>query len=104
MDNTSQSAAKQRATRFMEIEYPTIYSNIIGIGASPYDISIVFGVVDNATETEVMAKPLVKVLMAPEQAANVVKIISKMLERYQEANGQLRTSSTVDLVTVPEPS
>jgi Protein of unknown function (DUF3467) len=104
MDNTSPfTSNKQRATRFLEIEYPTIYSNVIGIGATPYDLTVVFGLVDSATEDEVLAKPAVKVLMAPEQAANLVKILNEMLARFKEANGELRTAATVSITTMATP-
>ena len=81
---------KKQVNKFKEIEYPTVYSNMMGIGMTPFDIAIVFGEVDHATTDEVLAIPRVKVLLAPEQAANLLQMLGAALTKFSENNGNLR--------------
>jgi hypothetical protein len=86
-----------QSVKWKEQETPTIYANIMGFGMSPFDISLVFGEIAEATVTEVNAIPRVRVTLAPEQAANLVKLLGLAVGSYVENNGQLRTTGAVDL-------
>lgn len=79
-------------------EYPTVYSNQIGVGMTPFDLAIVFGEVQNSDEATVTGIPRVKILLAPEQASNLIQLLTVALEHYSNANGPLRTSGAVDPV------
>lgn len=92
-----------RTARFKEIEYPSIYSNIMGVTATPFDVGIIFGEVDAATDSEIVASPRAKVLLAPEQAANLVKLLNSVLDQFVKNNGQLRTDGNVTLVRAENP-
>jgi hypothetical protein len=96
---TLKPAVKQ-ISRFKEIEHPSIYS--MGVTASPFDISIIFGEVEQATAAEVVGIPRVKVTIAPEQAANLIQMLSSLLQKYVEGNGALRQSSKVTAEAMAE--
>jgi hypothetical protein len=98
---TLKPAVKQ-ISRFKEIEHPSIYSNFMGVTASPFDISIIFGEVEQATAAEVVGIPRVKVTIAPEQAANLIQMLSSLLQKYVEGNGALRQSSKVTAEAMAE--
>jgi hypothetical protein len=51
-----------------------------------------------------VANPRVKVLLAPEQAANLAKLLNSVLDQYVKNNGQLRTSGKVDLIHEEKPA
>ena len=93
-----------RTARFKEIEYPSIYSNFMGIAATPFDVGIIFGEVVASEGNEVVPNPRVKVLLAPEQAANLAKLLNSVLDQYVKNNGQLRTSGKVDLIHEEKPA
>jgi Protein of unknown function (DUF3467) len=78
-------------------DFPAVYANIMGFGMSPFDITLIFGEISDATITNVTATPRAKVILAPEQAANLVKLLSLALSSYVASNGQLRTSGAVDM-------
>jgi hypothetical protein len=89
--------------RFKDIDYPAVYSNMMGIGATAFDISIIFGEVERAGKDEVVGIPRVKVTLSPEQAANLLIMVQAVLDGYVKGNGPLRESGRVimpDLTTL----
>jgi hypothetical protein len=86
-----------QVVKWKEHEFPSIYANIMGFGLSPFDISLTFGEISEATSTEVVAIPKAKVILSPEQAANLIKLLELGLSTYVQNNGQLRTSGAVDM-------
>ncbi|MGP8258784.1 MAG: DUF3467 domain-containing protein [Acidobacteriaceae bacterium] len=92
-----------RTATFKDIEHPTVYSNIIGIGSTPYDIALMFGEVTSSTDTTVEGTPRVKVLLSPEQASNLAMMIKTVLENFVENNGPLRVKGAVNFV-LPKPA
>jgi hypothetical protein len=83
-----------------EIEYPTVYSNLIGFVMTPFDISLVLGEVGDSNEFQVTGIPRVKVVLSPEQAANLEKLLNLALQNYTKNNGALRTGGAVDMEDV----
>ena len=79
-----------------DVEYPSIYSNFMGVGATPFDVSIIFAEVDQHGRTP-EATPKMKVLMAPEQAANLVLMLTQTLKQFVTANGQLRNGGRMEI-------
>lgn len=73
-----------------DVVYPSIYSNFLGVGATAFDISILFAEQDNSTSGDADAIPRVKVTIAPEQAANLMQLLGTILQQYVEASGKLR--------------
>jgi hypothetical protein len=86
-----------RVAKWKEGEVPTIYANMMGIGMTPFDVNIVFGEVLEADEKFLIGVPKIKVLLAPEQAVNLMKLLSVAVDAYVKANGTLRTSGAVDV-------
>lgn len=89
--------ASGQVVKWKELDYPSVYANVIGIGLTPFDINLIFGEIGESTPTELSGIPKVKILLAPEQAANLMKLLSLVLETYREGNGQLRTAGAVDV-------
>ncbi len=102
MTTPSSSDVVTRTAKWKEIEFPVVYANMMGIGMTPFDINVIFGEVVESDEKTITGKPLVKILLTPEQAANLIKLVSIALESYTNANGALRTSGTVDVKEMTE--
>lgn len=98
---TSPNAVK-RIAKWKEIEFPAIYANMMGIGMTSFDINLIFGEVLESDEKTLTGRPLVKVLLAPEQAANLVKLLSIALESYATTHGTLRTSGAIDVKEITD--
>lgn len=91
-----ESSIAKEIKGFKDVEFPSLYSNFMGVGANPFDISIVFAEVDQrGISTEAM--PKMKVMMAPEQAANLIVMLSKTLQQYVATNGPLRNGGRMNL-------
>jgi hypothetical protein len=90
------SVTKQIHGFVKDAQYPTLYSNFMGVGASPFDVSIIFAEVDQSEEGS-SAIPRMKVIMAPEQAANLIYMLSQVLKQYVAANGKLRAGGRMDV-------
>jgi hypothetical protein len=97
MEKPQTKLSNGQVVKWKEQEIPSVYANIMGIGMSPFDITLTFGEVGDSTPTEVMANPRAKVILSPEQAANLIKLLNFALTTYVENNGQLRTSGAVDI-------
>ncbi len=78
-------------------DYPSVYANLMGIGMTPFDISVVFGEIGDTSPTEVTGIPKVKITLSPEQAANLVKLLAVTLTKYTEGNGLLRSAGAVNV-------
>jgi hypothetical protein len=86
-----------QVVKWKDEDFPFIYSNIIGFGMSGFDIYLQFGQLGESTPVEVNAIPKVRVILSPEQAANVVKLLTVAVETYIANNGQLRTVGAVNV-------
>jgi hypothetical protein len=86
-----------QSVKWKEQEAPSVYANIMGFGMSTFDISLIFGEIAEATVTEVTAIPRAKIILAPEQAANLMKLLGLALTSYVENYGQLRTAGAIDM-------
>jgi uncharacterized protein DUF3467 len=86
-----------QTARFKEVEHPTIYSNMMGVGATPFDIAVTFAEVEKGTPEEVIGVPRVKILLAPEQASNLLIMLKAVLDQYTAGNGPLRESGRVNV-------
>jgi hypothetical protein len=80
-------------TVWKEVEVPTIYGNVIGVGSTPYDINIVIGEIEGATAAQVNAKPLVRLTLSPELTANLATLLAVVLDGYVSGNGPLRSTA-----------
>ena len=69
----------------------------MGFAMSPFDISLIFGEIGESTPTEVTGIPKVRVILSPEQASNLLKLLEVAVETYVANNGQLRTSGAVNV-------
>jgi hypothetical protein len=72
------------------------YSNLMGLSLTPFDIGVIFGQIGNATATDIEGLVQAKILLSPEQAQNLIKLLSIALRRYVEGNGQLRTGGEIN--------
>jgi len=83
----------RQKTVWKEVDAPTIYGNVIGVGSTPYDINFVIGEIEGATSEQVNAKPLLKVILSPELAANLASLLNVIMEGYVSGNGPLRSAA-----------
>lgn len=86
-----------QTVKWKDQEHPTVYANLMGFGMTPFDLSIIFGEVGDATPEHVTGIPRVKVLLTPEQASNLATLLGVALSTYVTNNGQLRTSGAVNV-------
>lgn len=84
-------------TKWKDKEYLSVYANIMAFSMSQFDISLIFGQIENGSPSELIASPQVKVTLAPEQAANLVRILNVAIETYTNSSGALRTAGAVDV-------
>jgi hypothetical protein len=75
----------------------SVYANIMAISMTAFDLSIMFGEIGYATPESVEAVGRVKIILSPEQASNLIKLLSVAVEKYAATNGDLRTSASVDV-------
>ena len=80
-----------------EEQFPSIYSNVVSVGVTPFDIFILLGEVESATPSSVKAKPRVKVIVSPEQASILMQTIQQALAKFVEGNGPLRPAGKQQL-------
>ena len=102
MTTTTSQKTVKRIAKWKEVDFPAIYSNMMGIGMTPFDINIIFGEMAESDENTITGRPLIKLLLAPEQAANLMKLLSVALDAFARTNGTLRTAGAVDLQETTE--
>lgn len=71
---------------------PTFYANVIGVGSTPYDVTLLLGEMQNATETQITATPRAKIILTPELAANLGRLLDAIVLAYIDGNGPLRAA------------
>jgi hypothetical protein len=86
-----------QVVKWQDKEFPNAYVNIMGFTMTAFDISLILGQIGDATPSEVTGIPQVKVTLSPEQALNMMKLLSLAVETYTNNHGPLRTSGEVDL-------
>jgi hypothetical protein len=97
MEKSQPKLKAGQIVKWKEQEFPSVYSNIMGFGLSAFDITLIFGEIGEVTPTEVTGIPKAKVILVPEQAANLIKLLEIGLATYVQNNGALRTSGAVDM-------
>ena len=75
-------------------EFRTIYSNNVGLGATFYDVMVVFGSVvpGYAGATDPFVEDTLAVHMSWEHAKAMVLAMSGAIEAYEKEHGQIRPS------------
>lgn len=96
MEKSSPKLPGGQVMKWKDQEYPSVYANIMGLGLSPFDISLIFGEIGESTPTEVLATARVKVILSPEQASNLMKLLDAAITTYVQNNGQLRAGGAVN--------
>jgi hypothetical protein len=91
--NAPSGGSKSQKQVWKRLEHPSYYANIMQVGLSPFDISIVFGKVADANAEEVTCIPSATVTIAPEQAANLMQMLAASLEGYVKQFGNLRAAA-----------
>jgi hypothetical protein len=85
-------APKQQNQTWKKNDHPAYYSNIMQIALTPFDVSIVFGMVSEVSAEEITCVPNAKVTISPEQAANLMRMLGASLQGYVKQFGNLRPS------------
>lgn len=89
--------ANKRTAKWLEVEHPSIYANMLGIGMTAFDVNVIFGELIKAEESSVTGTPKVKIIFSPEQAQNLIKLLTIAVNAYAKANGPLRSAGSVDV-------
>ena len=97
MEKSQPKLTSGQVVKWKEQEFPSVYANIMGFALSPFDVTLIFGEIGEATPTEVVGIPKAKIILSPEQAANLIKLLQLGLSTYVQNNGQLRTAGAVDM-------
>jgi hypothetical protein len=71
-----------QVVKWQDKEFPNAYVNIMGFTMTAFDISLILGQIGDATPSEVTGIPQVKVTLSPEQALNMMKLLSLAVETY----------------------
>ncbi len=72
------------------------YSNLMALSMTPFDITIIFGEVGKASPESVEGIGRARIILSPEQASNLRKLLGIALDNYVVNNGELRPSGAVD--------
>jgi hypothetical protein len=86
-----------QVVKWKDSDHPSVYANIIGFSLTPFDLSFIFGEIGESTPSELTGIPRVKVIVSPEQAANLMKLLGVALNTYVSGNGQLRPGGAVNI-------
>jgi hypothetical protein len=97
VDKTEPKLPSGQVAKWKDQECPTVYANMMGLALTSFDIAVVLGEVGDVTPDVVTGIPRVKVLLSPEQASNLAKLLNAALGQYIETNGQLRAGGAVNL-------
>lgn len=92
----AEAPVPNRRTVWTEREVPTFYTNIIGFGVSPFDITLQFGEIESGSPAEIKAIPRVKVILSAEQASGLRQLLEVALEAFVKGNGPLRNVGNID--------
>lgn len=92
--NVSQPVNPQKQN-WKDVAHPSVYTNIMQVGLTPFDIGLVFGEVEKANAREVTCIPKAKIVLAPEQAANLLQMLAAALQAYAQQYGQLRGTAVL---------
>jgi hypothetical protein len=87
---TKNTAQVLQKIEWNDEQIPSVYANVMAVGITPFDISILLGEVESASASIVKAKPRVKVIVSPEQASLLMQTIGQALAKFIEGSGQLR--------------
>ena len=68
----------------------------MALSMTPFDISVTFGQISTASLTEVVADAKAKIILSPEQASNLMKLLMVAVAKYTSGNGALRISGALD--------
>jgi hypothetical protein len=85
-----------QTVRWREDSIVTAYANLMALSMTPFDISVIFGEVGKATVEEVEGIARAKIILSPEQALNLMKLLSLAVEKYIQGNGPLRVSGAIN--------
>jgi len=97
MDKPQPKLSSGQVVKWKDQDFPSTYANIMGLGMTPFDISLLFGEIGDSTPTEVTGIPKAKIILSPEQAANLVRLIGLALSTYVQNNGKLRNAGAIDM-------
>jgi hypothetical protein len=89
-----------QSLKWLPANYPTIYTNIMAVSWNAFDVSLILGQIGETAGIDTLATPQAKIIMTPEQASNMHKLLGVIVGAYIESNGPLRTAGAVDVEEV----
>jgi len=82
---------------------PSIYTNNVGVGATSFDIRLIFGQIVDTTPEKVVVQQGVMVTMSWIEAKILNEIIGLHVKAYEEKNGTLTLAEVPASVPTPPP-
>ncbi len=94
MDN-QREVAKSREIRITnpDEELPFFYANNTQVNLSNWDLQLDFGMVHDATDTELRVKKKVRIIMSLHHAKAVLGLLEKSLAAYEQNMGEIKLGS-----------
>lgn len=80
---------------------PVFYTNVGSVQSTPFDIQIIFGEVTQLAE-QVLGVARARIVMSPEYAVLLAKILNMRVEAFKKQHGALRNLASAVDTTAPE--
>ena len=75
--------------RVRKENHPVIYTNWAEVGATPWDMRIIFGQLSDATSGKAVVNDLVTVVMAPPLAKALLSVLNANIKGWESDNGEI---------------
>lgn len=85
----AENKLSERRIEYLNIDnLPTIYSNNVEVGVSPWDFRMRFGQIEEADESHMIVKNVATVYMAVDHVRALVDVLQKNLAIWDELYGK----------------
>jgi hypothetical protein len=72
---------------------PAVYSNVVAVLSTQFDLQIIFGEAAQVTNEAVIGKALVRVVVTPEHAQFLLHVLQVRLDQFIKTVGPLRMNA-----------
>ncbi len=83
---------------------PAVYSNVVAVISTQFDLQLIFGEAAQVTDQAVIGKALVRVIMTPEHAQFLLRLLQVRLDQFIKTVGPLRMDAVNSIVVGREVS
>ena len=84
------SPAKKRVAEYrLAADYRSYYTNSAGVQTTPWDITIKFGKVIEASKAKLVVENQAEVVMSPQHAKSVAQLMDEQIKSYEAKHGPI---------------